>query len=267
VGEKNKNSNDILQKNGLVGGKLYYLRSKDMTRNSEINFNGEATAVAVEWVLAPNGSTQSETQLKTEMTAAAFFQFSRPEDGSFDPRNRYRFHFVTTGGDDTGNTLGRFYTLNLNKSDPAADALLTLNYDADLSTVSSDGALSPDNMATSSHGISMLQEDGTSQSRIAMNARNRNASIWAYDHITFARTRVVELTDIGQDGLLANPGAVAGSGYRQSGRGIWESSGIIATPFLGSNTWIFDVQAHAPTAAPGIATGEDGQVLIMIKRY
>lgn len=267
VGDKNKSSINLLERNGLSGGKLYYLRAKDSTRNSEINFNGENTSVPVEWVLAPNASTQTETELKSEMTAASFFQFSRPEDGDFDPRNRYQFHFVTTGGDNNGNTLGRFYTLALNKTYPAGDALLTLHYDADLTSAANDGAVSPDNMATSARGISMLQEDGTSQSRVAMNTRNRNASIWAYDNIKLTRTRVVELTDIGQDGLLANPGSVVGNGYRQSGRGIWESSGIISTPFLGANTWIFDVQAHKPTAAPGIATEEDGQILFMIKRY
>jgi hypothetical protein len=32
----------------------------------------------------------------------------------------------------------------------------------------------------------------------------------------------------------------------------------------GPNTWLFDVQAHSPTAAPAPNTVEDGQLLMMV---
>jgi hypothetical protein len=47
------------------------------------------------------------------------------------------------------------------------------------------------------------------------------------------------------------------------GPGVWETSGIISAPFLGEDVWLFDVQAHAPTAAPSGGTVEDGQLLLL----
>jgi hypothetical protein len=32
---------------------------------------------------------------------------------------------------------------------------------------------------------------------------------------------------------------------------------------FGTNSWLFDVQAHPPTTPPGTNTIEDGQLLIM----
>ena len=48
--------------------------------------------------------------------------------------------------------------------------------------------------------------------------------------------------------------------------GVWETSGIVdARRAFGSDTFLFDVQAHLPTAPPGgrSVTGEDGQLLIL----
>jgi hypothetical protein len=48
---------------------------------------------------------------------------------------------------------------------------------------------------------------------------------------------------------------------------VWESSGIIRTDSLfGAGSWLFDVQAHPPTAAPFANTAEDGQLLLLLKR-
>jgi hypothetical protein len=48
------------------------------------------------------------------------------------------------------------------------------------------------------------------------------------------------------------------------GPGVWETSGIIdGKSVFGPDTWLFDVQAHPPTAAPSPGTVEDGQLLLM----
>jgi hypothetical protein len=48
------------------------------------------------------------------------------------------------------------------------------------------------------------------------------------------------------------------------GPGVWETSGIIdASSLFGGDTWLFDVQAHSPTAAPAPNTVEDGQLLLL----
>ena len=48
--------------------------------------------------------------------------------------------------------------------------------------------------------------------------------------------------------------------------GVWETSGIVGSgQAFGRNTFLFDVQAHPPTAPPGgrDATLEDGQLLLL----
>jgi hypothetical protein len=55
----------------------------------------------------------------------------------------------------------------------------------------------------------------------------------------------------GRDGIAIDPGT-------------WETSGIIdVSSLFGADTWIFDVQAHSPTAAPGPKAVEDGQLVLM----
>jgi hypothetical protein len=64
-------------------------------------------------------------------------------------------------------------------------------------------------------------------------------------------TRIAELDPPGRDGVPVGPG-------------VWEASGIIDTSLLfGQNTWLSDVQAHPPNAAPSAGTVEDGQLFLM----
>jgi hypothetical protein len=51
-----------------------------------------------------------------------------------------------------------------------------------------------------------------------------------------------------------------------TGAGVWETSGIVGSRHaFGRNTFLFDVQAHSPTTAPGgtQVTVEDGQLLLL----
>ena len=51
------------------------------------------------------------------------------------------------------------------------------------------------------------------------------------------------------------------------GPGVWETSGIIdSSGLFGNGSWLYDVQAHPPTTAPGPGTVEDGQLVLMERR-
>ena len=201
----------------------------------------------------------TEAQLEAASDAAGAFNFARPEDGAFNKRNKNQFFFVTTGGLAGGNELGRVYTLNIDRNDPIAQGTLRVVYEADeVIAAGGDTAISPDNVDTSDDYL-MINEDGTTESRLVMGAKGRDGSIWRF-RITggsvgvSARSakRIAELDPPGQ----AGGGSV--------GPGIWETSGITDTSHVfGKGTWIFDVQAHPPTIAPGVNTWEDGQLLML----
>jgi hypothetical protein len=180
--------------------------------------------------------------------------FRRIEDGAFGPAAGDDFHFVTTGSGG-GNRLGRAYRIEFDPADPLAATQLHVAINADqVDAAGGDTALSPDNVDVSADWLA-VNEDGTDGSRPEMEERNRDGSIWLFDpQAGYAGDRVAELVGRsrgGRDGI-------------KTGAGIWETSGIIDTAAeLGAGSWLFDVQAHPPTAAPEANTVEDGQLLLM----
>jgi Bacterial protein of unknown function (DUF839) len=252
----------VLQKNGLVGGTLYVFRSKNRNRNSEFAFRN-GTLVG-EWVPLPGAAAMTDAQLEAASDAAGAMVFARPEDGAFNPSKDDEYFFVTTGdapasGEDTGNKLGRLYSLKLNPSDPAKDATLSVVYNADeIIAAGGDVAISPDNIDASGDYL-MINEDGTTPSRPVMGAKARDGSIWRFDLKPSggidpaSAVRIAQLNPPGRDGAAVGPG-------------VWETSGIIdASHLFGPDTWLSDVQAHSPTAAPGgsTVTVEDGQLFLL----
>ncbi len=245
----------VLKRNGLTGGTLYVFRSLDGARNSEATFtSGEITG---EWVAIPGAKDMSEAELEAASDAAGAMVFARPEDGAFNPRNKHNYFFVTTGGAAGANDLGRLYSMELHRGNPAGRAKLKIVYNAD--QIVADGgdiALSPDNVGIDWKYLTIC-EDGTTQTRAVMSAKNRDGSIWRLDltgltgvNLASAK-RIVELDPPGRDGRAVGPG-------------VWETSGIIAGDgLMGRGSWVFDVQAHSPTTAPAPNTVEDGQLLIL----
>lgn len=256
VGRKDRSPGaSVLRRNGLDNGELYVLVPADRSNADEAAFrNG---SINTRWVRIPNAGVLDEAQLEAASDALGAFRFARPEDGAFIPNNRDEFLFVTTGGAPGANELGRLYSLRLNPFDPTGRSTLQVVYNADeIIRAGGDIALSPDNIDISERYL-MIQEDGTSETRPVMAAKGRDGSIWRFDLIlgvaplVSSATRVVELDPPGRDG-------------RPVGPGVWETSGIIdATSLFGENTWLFDVQAHPPTAAPAPNTVEDGQLLLL----
>jgi secreted PhoX family phosphatase len=266
VGKQDRSANaSVLSRNGLDNGALYVFRSLDATRNSERTFI--TGSVRGEWVPIPNADVLTDVQLEAASDAENAMTFVRPEDGAFNPNNSNEFFFNTTGSssgvDDGVNELGRLYSLRLHPGNPLEPATLTIVYNADLVVAAGgDIAISPDNIDVSSKYL-MINEDGTTESRLVMAAKGRDGSIWRFDLVkgpvsavgvdASNATRVVELDPPGRDGVAVGPG-------------IWETSGIIDTSMLfGADSWLSDVQAHPPTTPPGgpTVTVEDGQLFLM----
>jgi Bacterial protein of unknown function (DUF839) len=267
VGVKDRSPGaSVLRRNGLVGGTLYVFRSKNRNRNSEYEFrNGTLSG---EWVAIPGAGGMSDPELEAASDDVGAMPFARPEDGAFNPNKDDEYFFVTTGdvpasGEDTGNALGRLYSLKLNPSGPTKDATLSVVYNADeILAAGGDVAISPDNIDASSEYL-MINEDGTGSSRPVMGAKGRDGSIWRFDLKPSggvdpsSAIRVAELDPPGRNG--SPPDSIVGPG-------IWETSGIIdASHLFGPDTWLSDVQAHSPTPAPGgsTVTVEDGQLFLL----
>ena len=264
VGTKDKSPGaSVLARNGLVGGKTYVLAPVDSAKGSEAEF--KAGTLPVRWVEIPNVGALTDVQLEAASDAAGAFRFARPEDSDWNNENGDQLIFVTTGesrvadvlSDD--NKLGRIYELNFDEDDVTKNAKLKLSVNADkVIAAGGDTAISPDNIDTSEDFL-MVNEDGTTTSRAVMAAKGRDGSIWRFKigengiNASSAK-RVVELDPPGRDGIAV-------------GAGVWETSGIITAERLFGelDSWLFDVQAHSPTTAPGSNTVEDGQLLLMAK--
>ena len=263
VGRKDRSANaTVLARNGLDNGTLYVFRSLDPDRNSERTFT--SGSVTGKWVPIPNAEALTDVELEAASDAVGAMTFVRPEDGAFNPNNPNEFFFDTTGSssgaDDGVNELGRLYSLRLNKSDPLKPATLSVVYNADtVVAAGGDIAISPDNIGVSCRYL-MINEDGTTESRLVMAAKGRDGSIWRFDLVkgrvgvaATTATRVAQLDPPGRDGIAVGPG-------------VWETSGIIDTSAsFGADAWLSDVQAHPPTTAPGgtTVTVEDGQLFLL----
>ena len=266
VGEKDRSARaSVLERNGLVDGKVYVFRALDPAMNSERTFT--SGSVTGEWVEIPNADELTAEELEAASDAVGAMTFVRPEDGAFNPNNRNEVFFDTTGSssgaDDGVNELGRLYSLRLHPGNPLGPAGLSIVYNADtIVAAGGDIAISPDNLDLSRRHL-MINEDGTTESRAVMAAKGRDGSIWRFDldkgpvHAVgvdaATATRVAQLDPPGRDGVAVGPG-------------VWETSGIIdASTLFGRDTWISDVQAHPPTTAPGgsTVTVEDGQLFLM----
>jgi hypothetical protein len=247
VGHKQHHSSSVLGRNGLDNGSLYVLKLDGHTNEGDFT-GGSAQG---HWVKIPNADSMTDAELESAADAAGAFGFVRIEDGASSDRKSGRFYFVTTG-DAPENVLGRAYQLDMSKSDPTKPVRLSVVFNADEVIASDeDIAISPDNVDTSKRYL-MINEDGTASSRPVMGSMGRDGSVWRFDlKHGFDRERVAQLNPPGRDGVAVGPG-------------VWETSGIIdVSSLFGDDTWIYDIQAHGPTAAPGPNTVEDGQLVLM----
>lgn len=259
VGKKDRSAGaGVLRRNGLDNGELYVLVPANPAKSSEATFT--TGSIEVEWALIPDAEDLNETQLDAASDAVGAFRFARPEDGAFNKKNRDNYLFVTTGGAAGANELGRLYSLELHPGNVTKGGTLTIEYAADsIVAAGADTAISPDNVDVSGDYL-MINEDGTAESRLVMAEKDRDGSIWRFDLErsgvdVSSRVRIAELNPPGRDDVAVGPG-------------VWETSGIIdVSEIFGPDTWLSDVQAHAPTAAPNDPARnivhEDGQLFLL----
>jgi hypothetical protein len=244
-----------LARNGLVGGRFYVFVPTTPGMHTEADF--QSGSISGQWVELSGVAGLTEAQLEAASQAAGAFGMIKSEDGAWSKHDKNEFFFNTTG--DTlnsttpGNHLGRTYRLTFNDDNITGPCTLTILYNADqVVAAGGDIALTPDNIDVGKDYI-MVCEDGTGFSRNVMASKGRNGQIWRYDlKNNYAATPVVSLGTPGRDGVPV-------------GAGVWETSGILdAEHLFGRNSWLFDVQAHPPTAAPAPNTTEDGQLLLLV---
>lgn len=257
VGEKNEKARrDALARNGLTGGKFYVFVATTPGVQNESQF--QSGSITGKWVELTGVAAMTEAQLEAASDAVGAFGMTKSEDGAWSKREKNEFFFNSTGDglnapSVAANHFGRTYRLQLNRRNVTGPATLSIIYNADLVIAAGgDIALTPDNIDTSEDYL-MVCEDGTGFSRNLMAGLGRTGLIWRYDlNNNYAAEPIVSLLTSGRDGVPV-------------GAGIWETSGILNTEkIFGRNSWIFDVQAHPPTAAPLPGTVEDGQLVLML---
>jgi len=294
VGTKQRRSTNVLEKNGLSGGKTYVLagRGADAGKNEASFTTGSLLA---RWVEIPNAATLTAAQLITAATNAGGFGLVRVEDAEFDPLAPTRTMFVASTGGSGANRLGRLYKVNFNPTAPAADCTVDVIYNADLIATpggtytvganlgassysgydinaGTDYPVSVDNIAVNANYI-VICEDRNSPADAVWAKYGRNGGVWTLDRnnnyaakyqgdFNFAYTNA-------RDGVTRTAG-------------LWEASGVIdASSIYGPDTFIINVQAHGGSTqqrsnilkpdGSGTFTKaeaqsrfvEDGQVLLM----
>jgi Bacterial protein of unknown function (DUF839) len=237
-----------MARNGLDNGKMYAFVSTTPAIATEPQF--VSGSIEGHWVEIPNAEALSDVQLEEAADALGAFGFIRTEDGAFDTESPDTYYFVTTGSA-AGNELGRLYKMLLDPEDPTGHTTIELLSDANAIVASGgDTAVSPDNISVDEDYI-LINEDGTAQSRLVMAQKGRDGSVWRLDKRTLEATRIAELFPPGRDANFAITS------------GVWETTGVLAVNGFGGEAWLMNVQAHAPTVAPGINTVEDGQFVLL----
>jgi hypothetical protein len=265
VGRKDRSADaSLLARNGMDNGKLYVSRSLDTARNSERTFT--SGSVTGKWVEIPNVGSLSDVQLEAASDAVGAMTFVRPEDGAFNPNSLNEFFFDATGSssgaDDGVNELGRLYSLRLNPDDPLKLARLSIVYNADMVVAAGgDIAISPEDIGVSG-GHLMINEDGTTESRVVMAAKGRDGSIWRFDLSSAQGGRSASRP---REPRAWPSWTRRAAMVSRSARGVWETSGIIdASALFGADSWLSDVQAHPhDCAGRSTVTVEDGQLFLM----
>lgn len=274
VGEKNPNSSDFLERNGLRGGSLYVWAS-DTGERTPLDFNTSGSLKG-KWMKldtskgAPSedGSTgydeygnPTQRTLWTQAEALGAFGFSRPEDVATNPKDGRQVVLASTGVDtyavdpstgDGADTFGTMYVIEIDVKKLAGK--LTIAYDGDADPARQ--LRSPDNLDWADDGFVYVQEDkaetktlGTGEFLFGAGAANPNeASIVRLDVKNGAIARVAE---IDRSVVLDPSTAGAPVDKLAADVGGWESSGIVdVSKLFGAKKgtlFLIDVQAHGIT--------------------
>jgi Bacterial protein of unknown function (DUF839) len=251
---------------GLTNGVLNVLKVAGATTDSTFRAAFGAHN-SQPFTLAPVNAFQSGAAQAAEATAVGGLGFTRIEDGSFNPKNKNEYYFLTTeGGDKTpastgsrdGGGLWKITYKDIER--PGLGGTLELLLDGTESWGADESrANKPDNMTIDPSGNLLIQEDPGGN-----------------DHL--ARILAYRLRD-GARGVLARFdtalfGVTTPEGTTPATRAVLttdeESSGIITLP---DGSYLFDAQVHTskglpPGTGPGTVEEyvERGQLLRMTVR-
>ncbi len=272
VGEK-KAGGDILERNGLVGGKLYAWKSDagDVDPRTFNGSNGDARTGA--WVeLTVQDASKAgqpgydaagfadQATLKAEAAAKGAFQFSRPEDLAVNPENGQLLAFASTGRSqfaEGADTWGTVYTVSLAfdaEGNPTAGNT-TIVYNGN--TDATHALRSPDNLDWAGADKLLIQEDRSTNWASVIDANPREAS----------------LLEVGLDGSVKTVATVDRSAVpfgqvdgAPADFGNWETSGIVDISALFGrklgSVFLGDVQAHSISLGNADLV-EGGQLFIL----
>jgi hypothetical protein len=270
VGEKDPESADFLERNGLADGQLYVLVINNATTPDD--FNGTGSKLKGEWVEIDNSKVEDEslwsedgstgfdeygypTQRTLWIRAEALgaFGFSRPEDVAYNPHKNNEIVLASTGVDTYvggADTFGTLYTIETNFKKLTAKVEILYDGDDDPTRA----LRSPDNLDWADDGLIYVQEDEAEEDTLdgeplfGVGAVNPNeASIVAVNPNNGKVSRVAEINrGVVYDASLDNASDAFDTDFGKAGE--WESSGILDVSSLfdekPGTLFLFDVQAH-----------------------
>jgi hypothetical protein len=294
VGQKQRRSNSVLDKNGLTNGKIYVLAGRDAHHNEGTFTTG---SLPIKWVEIPNAATLTAVALATAADTLGAFGFVRVEDSEFDPTQPTRSMFIATTGSGLSNPLGRLYEVTMNPVNPIANGTLNVIYNASnvinpggtytgvvgslvdpdgvgpltapgtLGTYTGGGALgtgtdfpvSIDNIAVSKDFI-LCCEDRNSPADAVFAHYGRNGGVWSLNRNNNYAAKLQGTFNYAY--TEARDGQTLGSNTR----GRWETSGVITSDAIfGAGTFIINVQGHLQSANHMRSNCPDGSGGVLTK--
>lgn len=271
VGNKERRSTSVLDKNGLTNGKVYVLAGADAQHNEGSFTSG---SLPIKWVEIPNAATLTAGQLSVASDNVGGFGFIRVEDAEFDPLAPTNSMFFTTTGGSGPNPLGRIYQVTFNPTNPTANGTLNVIYNAaNIVTpggtyngtpgklVAANGAtgtigtytggvlangtdwpVSCDNIAVSKDFI-VVCEDRNAPADAVFARYGRNGGTWTLNRNAGYAAKLQCTFNYAT--TFARDSGVAPTYSTQNTAGLWETSGVINTEAIfGPGTFLINVQGH-----------------------
>ena len=251
AGEKQRSGETSVERAGLTNGRLFGIAVDGVPVDTAAT--PEQTRFRLVEQGGPDGNAGNDTgaQLQAESTAEQVTKFARPEDGAWDPTDRNRFYFVTTG---SATAPTRLWAADFEDvSRPELGGTLKILVEG-----GPDPVETLDNIDTNRRGEVLMQEDPGASPRLA--------KIWRYEPRRDERSRTrpegdTGLTELAQHDPARFSGAPVPAPFGAFNTNE-ESSGIVdASDVIGKNWYLLDVQAHYQATDPEIVEG--GQLLAM----
>ncbi len=259
IGQKQATGTEV-ERAGLQNGASYF-----------INVVGNPTEIVNTTTRATNIASGTRFDLIAFSATATGTQFSRPEDGAWDPLNPRDFYFVTTDRLDTVTNTGFNQTAGASGSvQQGQSRLWRLRFDSIANPLAGgvidlviDGSKNGqkvnmlDNMCVAADGMLYLTEDPGNSTYLA--------KTWAYDRATDTLVQLLKMDPQRWGELAVNggtPGALAPYTNDKEISGVIDVTSMFPHA-ADEQVLLIDVQDHSTNAAVANAnTVEGGQLLL-----